>query len=349
MNTHMKNLSSISLVITMLFLSVACGKDDDGGCLTLNEHDYYINIQEQYTQLPSKVSVFFKVDDHHDQPVAGLQATHFTVYEKGRNDACPQPVSAFEANVRFSSKSQIFSFNTMLLLDLSGSVIENSLEELQQASIRFIESIMPDVPDPSYQMGIWWFDGEDRLHELTNFTSQRDVLIGLVESIDPELSTDPSTDLYGAVIKATDRANTTLDEHLAAETIAAASIVLFTDGTDQAARYSKEEALQAVNSSKNRISYFTIGLGSEIDEATLTELGAEASIIAESNEELEDIFVETANLVFDEANSYYLLEYCSPKRDGSGLSELIIEATKDDKKGSTTTSFDATGFSSGCN
>ena len=80
----------------------------------------------------------------------------------------------------------------------------------------------------------------------------------------------------------------------------------------------------------------------------LNSIGKSGSIIAENNAELEDKFNETADLVFEEANSYYLFEYCSPKRDGSGLNELILQVERNSETGYAQTKFDATGFTAGC-
>ncbi|WP_396596319.1 hypothetical protein [Dokdonia sp. R86516] len=43
-----------------------------------------------------------------------------------------------------------------------------------------------------------------------------------------------------------------------------------------------------------------------------------------------------------------MFEYCSPKRDGSGMSNLVIQVINGGQDGLVQTSFDATGFTSGC-
>lgn len=346
----MKNPLFVLSLLLICSLLTACSDDGgDSGCPEFKSTDYNLTIQEEYVTAPGKVSVFFKVDDRNGLPIAGLTAEDFHIYEKGRNDDCFNAISSFESNARISPNSQIFAYNTMLVLDLSGSVIENSFTELKQASISFIENIMPETPVESVQMGIWWFDGENELHELSDFISNRSSLIDLITNLDSTMSTDPSTDLYGAVLKSTDIASDVLEELLEDDIIASSAVVLFTDGTDQAARYTKEEAIMEVEEADENVSFFTIGLGNEIDQDVLKSIGTTSSIIAENKEQLEERFVEVSQLVFDEANSYYLFEYCSPKRDGSGTSELAIEVDYQNKRGSVITSFDATGFTSGCN
>lgn len=350
----MKNLFSLTLVCFVLLLT-SCSKNfvdpTSGpiGCDTdLSQQSFDITIQDKYVTLPGQVSVFFKVDDIDGRPIAGLNSTDFAIFEKGRNDDCFKSISAFEANARISPNSQIFQYNTMLVLDLSGSVLQGSFNELKSATLRFIDSVMPRYGKGDVRIGIWWFDGEDKLHELQDFTGEREVLISKINKLDQNMSNDSSTDLYGAVIKSAGIANNQLQNFLDQGTIAASSVILFTDGTDQAARYTKEDAFKAVNNTSEYINFYTIGLGNELDTDILAKIGKSGSIIATDNNELEEKFNEAADLVFDEANSFYLFEYCSPKRDGSGTSELVLQVDLEGVRGYAQTSFDATGFVGGC-
>ena len=344
----MKFLTYIKLFVLIGLLTTACSKDNNDPCRPPSSGAFDLTIHEQFLTLPGKVSVFFKADTRSGLPLANLEPSDFRIYEKGRNDDCFNEISTFEANARISPNTQIFGSNTMLVLDLSGSVVQGSLQELKEAASSFIEQIMPVDPDPAYQMGIWWFDGQDVLHPLTNFISDRQQLINIVTALDQSLTTDPSTDLYGAVIKATSIANDMINVLISDKTIATASVVIFTDGTDQAARHTREAAVTAVRDANANISFFSIGLGDEIDKSTLAQIGKTATIIAANKAELESKFLEASNLVFDEANSYYLFEYCSPKRDGSGINELAIELHHQGQTGAVITEFDATGFSAGC-
>lgn len=349
----------------LLLFMISCGNADDDvdfsinqqelglgteadDCLGFGENDLLLSIQDQFTTLPGKVSVFFKVTDAIGNPVAGLSAEQFTIYEQGRNDECFNTISSSESSARISPKSQFFTNNTLLLLDLSNSVLSNSLEELKTASSGFINSVMPEAEDPAFQMAIYWFDGEDELHLLQELSSSRETLLSAINSIQNNISNDPSTDLYGAVIKATEIAEEILQENRAGNIIGAGSIVLFTDGTDQASRYSEEEALSIVEDADRNLSFFSIGLGSEIDTDVLMSIGKTFSAFAGNEGELESVFNEISQKVTQQANSFYLFEYCTPKRDGSGRNNLAIRLLDGDRQGAVQTEFDATGFSGGC-
>lgn len=353
----MKLLSFSSLYLILVLVLVSCGNADDGPggaqgidpCLDLGTSELRITIQDQYTTLPGKVSVFFKVNDLSGNPVPGLSASSFNIYEKGRNDNCFNPISPTESNARISPNEQVFRQHTLLVLDLSNSVLSQSLQELKSASVSFIRNVMPFTPNPSYQMAIYWFDGEDVLHELQGFTQDRNVLTEAIEGITTDISQDPSTDLYGAVIKSTAIAEQLLQDAASSDMITAASLVIFTDGSDQAGRYSRNEALGKVNNADENITFFSIGLGSEIDEAVLLNIGKTSSVFADNKDELEATFNEISEAVGGQARSFYLFEYCSPKRDGSGVNQLVIQAVDGSRSGAVQTSFDASGFSSGCN
>lgn len=349
----------IRFLVSLLLLSLinlACSsRDDDGGgqsndieCLNLGAQSLDITIQESFTTLPSKVSVFFKVNDAAGNGVPGLTPSNFVIFEQGRNDDCFNEISNSEASASISPNAQIFSHNTLLVLDLSNSVLSSSLPELKVAANSFISSVMPAVSSEAFKMAIYWFDGEDILHELQPLTSNAQELQNAVNNIDENISNDPSTDLFGAIIKVSDIANGIITDLESDDTFAAVSIVLFTDGTDQAARFTEEQALDAVRSADEDVNFFTIGLGSEIDEEILTEIGTSGSAFANESSELESVFNDISSDVSDQANSFYLFEYCSPKRDGSGMSNLVIQVIDGDRNGIVQTTFDATNFTSGC-
>jgi uncharacterized protein YegL len=362
----MKFYSKLVALLFSIGLFVSCGNADDdvnfglntGGdlgegkpvddCLDLGENDLILSIQDQYTTAPGKVSVFFKVSDADGNPVSGLTADQFTIYEQGRNDECFNTISKSEANSRISPNSQIFSNNTLLVLDLSNSVLSSSLEELKTASISFVNNVMPATTQESFQMAIYWFDGENELHELNPLTASKSELTAAIEGITADISNDPSTDLYGAVIKSTDIASNLLNESTEGDKIGAASVVIFTDGTDQASRFTQEAAQNKVDTANPNISFFTIGLGAEIDEQVLTDIGKTSSVFAGNKDELEDTFNDISDQVSQRASSFYLFEYCSPKRDGSGDNNLAIQVTTGSLSGAVQTKFSANGFTGGC-
>ncbi len=361
----MKNCFNYAILVFGLLLFISCGNADDDvnfdlnqeelgegkepdDCLNFGENELLLSIQDQFTALPGKISILFKVSDNLGNPVSGLTANQFTIYEQGRNDDCFNTISSSESFARISPNSQVFNNNTLLVLDLSNSVLQSSLEKLKTASTSFVNNVMPSPASDSFKMAIYWFDGEDELHLLNELTSSTTELTAAIDGINENISSDPSTDLYGAVIKSTAIAEELLDNSTSNETISAASVVIFTDGTDQASRFTEESALDAVNDASRNISFFTIGLGAEIDSEVLSDIGKTASVVASNAEELENTFNQISARVSEQANSFYLFEYCTPKRDGSGENNLVIQLTNGSLQGAIQTSFKADGFTGGC-
>ena len=273
----MKNaITSIASLLLVLFL-VSCGNADDDvnfdinqrelgqgenpdDCLGFEDNELLLSIQNQSTSLPGKVSILFRVSDTNGNPISGLTADQFTIYEQGRNDDCFNTISSSESLARISPNSQVFNNNTILVLDLSNSVLQSSLDELKAAATSFVENVIPTPETNSFQMAIYWFDGEDELHLLNELTPSAAELTASINAVTQDISNDPSTDLYGAVIKSTNIAEELVESNNENSIVRAASIVLFTDGTDQASRFSEEAALRAVNDANPNISFFTIGL-----------------------------------------------------------------------------------------
>ena len=361
----MKNVLLYGTILFLFTLFISCGNADDDisfdinqrelglgeepdNCLGFEDNELLLSIQDEFTTLPSKVSILFRVSDRSGNPISGLTANQFTIYEQGRNDDCFNTISTSESLARISPNTQVFSNTTLLVLDLSNSVLEGSLDELKEAASSFVDNVLPETESESFAMAIYWFDGEDELHLLQEPSPSAETLKSAIDGIATDISNDPSTDLYGAVIKSANIAEDLIRTNNNASRIGAASVVLFTDGTDQASRFTEESALNAVNSANTNISFFTIGLGSEIDTGILSAIGTTASVFASNKEELETTFNEISQRVAELANSYYLFEYCTPKRDGSGNNNLVIQLSNNGLSGAVQTRFDATGFIGGC-
>ncbi len=303
-----------------------------------------LTLIENAAQPPANVSILFKVDTRDDRPVANLTSSDFDIFENR------QLVSPFEADLTILPKTGQFQYSIILLLDLSGSILASeSLDPLKEAARRFVEALVASSDDSRYgeiELGIWWFDGRAEIDSLIAFDVNQDALLDAVDEINEGLTMDTSTNLYGAVVQGLEVAGQRVAELRRDDVVAAGSVVIFTDGTDQANRVSESDALRAVGRTGQDLSVYTIGLGGEIDDETLQAIGADGFASAANLEELVPKFQEIAGLVRDEAGSYYLLEYCSPKRDGDN--ELGIRVSDGSDAGVLTTRFSASGFRSGC-
>jgi len=312
------------------------------------EDFYKIVIQDEFTTPPSQVSVFYRVENSLGEPIADLLPEDFTIYEQGRNDDDYKVISSDEGERVITDNELIFRYNVMLLLDLSASVTNNHLLEIKEAASKFIQSVIGQGVNSSTRIGIFWFDGEENLHQLIDFTNNYNELQDAVDDITSGISQDASTNLFGAIINGTEFISSRINQDNLTDYLSSGAIITFTDGTDQAGIVSKTDAYAIVDSFKNKINYYTIGLGSEIDETVLNSIGPKKFISAENGEDLNASFTEISELIYNEVNSFYLFEYCTPKRDGSGLNNLKIKLEREEGVGDEETNFDATGFRAGC-
>jgi hypothetical protein len=316
---------------------------------------------------PSKLSLFFTVDTCATQntaakPVAGLSKDHFQVQEDGAS------VSPFESQQSIQPKGQKFRLYTLLLLDLSGSILRSgNFPALRESALLFVDRVLGSGRE-GHQLAIATFDGRDTLSVISGYTENKAAAQDAIRGLDvvecqssancsafPDHRTcaghrcvDDSTNLNGAVIRGLEH----LDQQRKAEPSIAyreTSLVLFTDGTDQAARASQREALDKVSASNSYV--MGIGMGGEVDTSALRQLSKDGYFPAGSPEDLGGAFDELATKVVALANRFYLLEYCSPKRGGTHRLRLLATTTFDlygPLSGAMEQSFDATGFTSGC-
>lgn len=331
-------LAVLTIVASILILS-GCTNNIEVG------QDIEVELFDSKTELPSKIRLFFKVDLPEDLQSAILEPSDFEIYEDGSR------ISTLESQAKIQRERGDFLYSSILLLDLSGSILNNAdLPKLKEAATTFIDQTMPQPQESLYgtrEMAVYWFDGEQEIHPLVFFTTQGDSLKKGIMSIDENISSDVSTNLNGAVIQGLDIMSSRLEEiRLNEDVSTAGSMVIFTDGTDQAGRVSTSEALDAVMYTGNDQAVFTIGLGGEIDEEVLQSFGKNGFELAEDSLQLNETFLAIAERLESESNSYYVLEYCSPKR--SGEHELELRAIYEDRMGSFETDFSAEGFTGGC-
>jgi hypothetical protein len=293
---------------------------------------------------PAKVSVYFRARDIYETPITTLNCSHFTLFEDN------EPVSRFESAHRIRPNRENFRLSALLLVDLSGSIVKpNLVDTLKRAVTACVGNLLRNAGDSlNIELGIDFFDGRESIFTVADFAADTARLLPEVRKINAGLSLDNSTNLNGAVIKGIEKLNGRVKRNTNPGFITAGSLVVFTDGKDRAARIATAEALKRILSSGLNI--YTIGLRGELDEITLAQFGKDGSFFAESIQNLVGKFIDVAKLIRDDANSRYLLEYCSPSRKGKH--QLKIEATDTKNFGrfaSLTVSFSADGFAGGCN
>ncbi|MBX3275894.1 MAG: VWA domain-containing protein [Sandaracinaceae bacterium] len=282
---------------------------------------------------PSNVAVYFTVDTASGEPVAGLTADAFRIYEDGR------PVSVSESRQTIVNPELAAEHYTLLLVDMSGSVTESEQVPMIEQAANELTSAL----ESHQRVGVYAFDGSAEIHRVTPFTGSSGAASAGVGRISGFRARDPSTNLHGAVVAAIRE----LDQAMARSTVPLrfGTIVVFTDGTDQAARVDARDMRTAIDESTHDL--FAIGVGDEIDEGTLSRIGREGYIMVDDLTAIRAAFQEISQRIVRMTQRYYLLSYCSPAR--AGTHRVTVEAVTEAGSGSASYEFDATGFGPNCN
>lgn len=287
---------------------------------------------------PANVAVYFKVETTQGDPVGGMTAEQFEIHEDD------ELVSVLESQQTILNPEVAASHYTLLLVDMSGSVVDSDdAPKVIEAALLFTSEV-----EANNKVAIYAFDGEEEIHKISDFTGSAGGAEARAQSLQSFAPKDKSTNLNGAIVQGL----VVLDEGLedAENPLKIGTMVVFTDGTDRAARVSDEEMLDAVNATPYDV--FAIGLGAELDENDLGKIGKDGMALAKDSNEIQKAFETIGKRIDELTKSYYLLSYCSPARAGEHTVTIKAkhkpEGKKSELKGELESEFDATGFDKGC-
>ncbi len=245
---------------------------------------------------PNNVWVFFTVDRGKDDPVGGLVAEDFTIYEDG--DA----VSKFESKQTIQNPEVAAVMYTLLLVDMSGSISESGeANNLVDAAKGFSEKV-----GKSQKVGVYAFDGEEKIHSVVPFTEAQGSVQGGLEGLRKYKAKDPSTNLHGGVIEALREPRRELEKDK--RPLKFGTLVVFTDGSDRANRASREDMNREIGDEKYEdYQKLAIGVGAEIEKAHLEDIGTDGTELASDQQKVKAAFDKTANKIEMHMKRFYLL------------------------------------------
>jgi len=287
--------------------------------------------------LPSVISVMFQATDRYNRAIAGLQTSDFILLEDN------EPVSAAETSLAIVPHEQLpFSLRTVIMIDVSSSISPADLDKIKAAVRGMITNAEgQSTLLPQQEVALYSFN--DTVSLLRDFSSNTDGLVDTLENIQPAIAITP-TDFYGAVITGTSRVDDTFD----LDQISKGNVIIITDGTDTAARNTYRDALISVAGK----SVYTLGIGDEISETVMQQIGTSGTYALRNFEQLNSVLTSINQQVVDSANSFYYLHYASPKRGAEGahssIHNIMLSVANNANRGATSVivdRFDATDFS----
>jgi hypothetical protein len=288
-----------------------------------------------YVEAPGIITLEFSLQTCDNKAVPNLTENNFTLFEDDSK------LSEFEAPLRVELSPQDYKYEALLLLDMSGSIIDSgNLQALIEAANSFVEEMGEGT-----RIAVYTFDGRpgNQIEQVVDFTNNVTLLQNGIQGLQSYVVVDKSTNIYGAV----EEAIRILDSRPkdSKDVIHATSLIVFTDGTHRAGTgktgYPEWERVYSKVVETDH-SIFTIGLGGEINKEELENIGKSGSVVAKKAGDLPDAFKE----LVDFANSSYVITYCSPAR--AGTHALAVQANWKGMEGEINYEFSANDFSGGC-
>jgi hypothetical protein len=312
-------------LLSVVALTVACG----GGLK--------LKLVNQSAAKPSNVAVYFAVDTSSGEPVPGLTADKFIIYEDG------QKVSEFESKQTILNPTVAAAHYTLLLVDMSGSIVESkNAPKVVDAAAKFTAKV-----GKSHKVGVAAFDGSTELTGVVPFTESGAAAQSGLDKLATFKPKDPSTNLHGAVVEGLKTLRKALDAE--PKPLKFGTLVVFTDGSDRANRVSREDMKKAMADDKHKdFDIYAIGVGpeQEMKGSKLDEIGRTQTVYESDPQKTDQAFDKIATKIEGMTQRYYLLSYCTPSR--AGEHEVEIEAKTDKGSGSLKYKFKADGFGPNC-
>ncbi|MBL9002944.1 MAG: VWA domain-containing protein [Myxococcales bacterium] len=318
--SRMSKLGRIGAAAALLWLA--------SGCLKLT-------LYQAAVMKPSQIAMYFNVLDSAGNPVPNLTADRFEIYEDGGR------ISTFESKQTILNPEIAAIHYTLLLVDLSGSITQSgAIEQLRPAVQTFADRV-----GQLQKVAIYGFDGSTQLYPLLNFTKGGDAVRSVSERLSSFKGRDPSTNLNGAVVEGLK----VLEKAVAHEPtpLKFGSLVVFTDGSDRAQRVLRADLDKALDAAHDdRTSLYVIGIGKEINNGELRNIGRTHAFLSQDPAELAKAFDDIAQRVEAYTKSFYLLSYCSPAR--AQEHDLKVVTKLGASSGSLSYHFNAQGFGPNC-
>ncbi len=240
-----------------------------------------------------------------------------------------------ESIIRVQKTDNTVKSKILLLLDLSGSILEGGCgdsnsdsvcNQLINSSNDFIDNI---IKSGNFEIAIYYFNSKKSIFALspqTEFpTANLTILKNAVEQLtDPNfvntyLKGYNSTNLYGAIKQSGEK----ICSWIGCENkngFEIGSVVVFTDGRDEAGIVGKKEMLKSL---KDQIQYYTIGIG-KADNETLKEISGKDHHFEASEQNIQSAFTQTyEDILYN--SSFYRINYCPATLDGAVKIKILFE------------------------
>ena len=241
-------------------------------------------------EMPCNIDVVYRVTDLADNVNTELVASDFRFLEDG------EEIDEVESALHIYTGSDLNAINrTVLMIDNSTSM-DSLLDAIKLAAYEFVENL-----ESNQYMCVYTFSEQAEL--VVDFTNNQANLIGGINSIQSGYS---STDMYGSIITGLHR----WGDLYFPENLVKGNLIMITDGSDTQGSTSLQEALDE----RGNKQVYTLGIGSDVDTEALSALGNGGFFVLNNASEATGTFLIIQQEISDYLNSFYWLNYITPKR-----------------------------------
>lgn len=305
-------MKKISLLVCVLVLLCSCSKDDDNSNLL----GYSIEIKNIQTLVnESKIKISFKLTDENNIGVANQTDSDFNLYERALIDGeTEQLIDPSEAPRLIVPNPQNYRYATMIVMDLSGSVIDE-IENIKSAATLYVSNLFSEINSGALEVAIYYFDGREQLQELIGFSTSSQSIIAAIGSMNAGLQQDISTNLYGAVVQSCTimQAKKVAIQNDPNTNIWASSMVFFSDGQNQDFFNNRNDMNTSINTTLDNTGFYVIGAGTNVDQRVIADIGRNGQFLIDDYSQLNTGLNSVLDVIRKEANSNYELEICTAK------------------------------------
>jgi hypothetical protein len=328
------------LVAACLIVLAAC---DSGGTKPTSSktepNTGCVNIRELDTRVgePTAFGIttaFVVTDCKTGKGVSGLTTTSFTIEENGK------PVDAIEsASVILSRTAEPY---LTIVLDNTPTVRQSgATDAIADGAIALVENLSQAAPNA--RVAVIWLDIKADVKQ--PFTNNFAAAKSAIEAYKSAPAGTPSTNLYGGLVAAVElskQAQQARKDSLRNGVLTYGNIVVFTDGADNAAISTLQDAQTAVAETKDEVQMVGFKHSDELEPETFKQLGNAPAVLVTTIDELKTAFATKASQIASLSTGTYVLGYCTPKAAGTHTVTIRVPG----KGASEPVQFDASKFQS---
>jgi VWFA-related protein len=269
-----------------------------------------ITVDRLAAEADGKIFAYVTVRDENGVPILGLEPGNFDIIEDQSTYFPPEQVS--------TQVNPAAGMSVALILDLSGTMKGQPLEEAKKASARLLETLLNEANDPD-RAAFFGINGPVDINNTAvnegqreaDFTNDRNKILNLINPL--EVTGNAATPLYDALFRVV---------KIAGRQAGPRAIIVITDGQDKVSSLSADDPISEAN--RNRIPVFPVGFSrGPVNDDYLTRLAARTGGTYTKAREA-GLFTKGFEDILNQLSQQYVLTYQSRlKPDGQPHAVMV--------------------------